>query len=56
MSDFQVGHGDAVAIGIAADVTYCARIGLLKEEAADRVLHLLEKLGLKSTTPAPLKK
>ena len=51
MSDFQVGHGDAVAIGIAADVTYCARIGLLKEEAADRVLHLLEKIGFEIYHP-----
>ena len=38
MSDFQVGHGDAVAIGLAADVLYCAKVGLLKKEAAERVL------------------
>jgi len=45
MSDFRVGHGDAVAIGLAADVIYCSRIGLLKEQAAERVLALLQALG-----------
>ena len=45
MSDFRVGHGDAVAIGLAADVIYCSRIGLLKEKAAERVLALLQALG-----------
>jgi len=51
MSGFEVGHGDAVAIGLAADVLYCARIGLLKEEAADRVLGLLESLGFEIYHP-----
>ena len=36
MSGFEVGHGDAVAIGLAADVIYCTRVGLLKEEASER--------------------
>jgi 3-dehydroquinate synthase len=51
MSGFEVGHGDAVAIGLAADVLYCARVGLLKEEAADRVLGLLESLGFEIYHP-----
>jgi 3-dehydroquinate synthase len=45
MSNFRMGHGDAVAIGLAADVIYCSRIGLLKEQAAERVLALLQALG-----------
>jgi len=44
MSNFRVGHGDAVAIGLAADVLYCARVGLLKEQAAERVITLLLSL------------
>ncbi len=45
MSGFRIGHGDAVAIGLAADVIYCQRIGLLKEQAAERALSLLQNLG-----------
>ena len=51
MSDFLVGHGDAVAIGLASDVLYCAKVGLLKEEAAERVLDLLEALGFETYHP-----
>ena len=51
MSNFNVGHGDAVAIGLAADVIYCARVGLLKEEAAERILNLLQTLGFEIYHP-----
>jgi 3-dehydroquinate synthase len=51
MSGFEVGHGDAVAIGLAADVLYCVRVSLLKEEAAERVLGLLESLGFEIYHP-----
>ena len=51
MSDFRIGHGDAVAIGLAADVIYCARIGLLKQQAANRVLVLLQALGFEIYDP-----
>ena len=36
-----------MAIGIALDVIYARRIGLLAEAAAGRVLHLLERLGFR---------
>ena len=45
LSDFRIGHGDAVAIGLAVDLTYSARIGLIKPKTAERSLRLLEKLG-----------
>jgi 3-dehydroquinate synthase len=45
LSDFRIGHGDAVAIGLAVDLTYSARIGLIKTKTAERSLRLLEKLG-----------
>ena len=45
LSDFQIPHGDAVAIGIALDVIYSRKIGLLDANSAARILNLLEKLG-----------
>jgi len=45
LSDFQIRHGEAVAIGIALDVIYSRSIGLLDEKSADRILKLLEQLG-----------
>jgi 3-dehydroquinate synthase len=45
LSDFRIGHGDAVAIGLAVDLTYSARIGLIKPKTAERSLKLLEQLG-----------
>ena len=34
MSGFEVGHGDAVAIGLAADVIYCTRLACSKRLAS----------------------
>lgn len=39
-------HGEAVALGIALDTLYSADLGLLDRAAAERVLSLLERLGL----------
>ncbi len=47
LSDFQICHGEAVAVGIALDVLYSRNIGLLEAEAAERILKLLERLGFK---------
>jgi len=45
LSDYQLRHGEAVAIGIALDVTYSRKMGYLDAGSADRVLALLERLG-----------
>jgi 3-dehydroquinate synthase len=45
LSDYQLRHGEAVAIGIALDVIYSRKMGYLDAASADRVLVLLEKLG-----------
>jgi 3-dehydroquinate synthase len=45
ISDFQIHHGEAVAIGLALDVIYSRQIGLLEAAAADRILNLLRGLG-----------
>jgi 3-dehydroquinate synthase len=45
LSNFQIRHGEAVAIGIALDVLYSRQTGLLDAPSAERVLALLERLG-----------
>jgi 3-dehydroquinate synthase len=45
MSEYRLRHGEAVAIGIALDVLYSVRQGLLARPAAERILSLLERLG-----------
>ena len=45
LSDYEIRHGEAVAVGIALDVIYARKIGLLDAKSAERILVLLENLG-----------
>jgi 3-dehydroquinate synthase len=45
LSEYRLRHGEAVAIGIALDVIYSRRRGLLDAASADRILRLIEVLG-----------
>ena len=47
-----VGHGEAVAIGIALDSIYSRRLGLIAEEELELILVLLADLGLPVYHPA----
>jgi 3-dehydroquinate synthase len=49
LSEFEVLHGEAVAIGIALDTVYSSLSGRLPEESCERVIQLLLKLGLPVT-------
>ena len=51
LSDFKVGHGDAVAIGLAVDLLYASKIGLVKESTALRIIKLIERLGFSTYHP-----
>lgn len=55
LSRFRLGHGEAVAIGIALDVLYSRLVGWLPARAADRILQLLECLGFTLFAPELLK-
>ncbi len=46
MSQFELRHGEAVAIGVAVDTVYSSLVHGLPETDADRVLQTLEGLGL----------
>ena len=45
LSEFKLGHGDAVAIGIALDAIYCHLVGKLGLDDVECILNLLENLG-----------
>jgi 3-dehydroquinate synthase len=45
LSKFALGHGEAVAIGVAIDVVYATSIGLLRDDDARRVVRCLADLG-----------
>lgn len=51
LSGFAVSHGEAVAIGMAVDLLYSVRIGLLDAATSDRVLDLMEAVGFDLWSP-----
>jgi len=52
LTNYQLSHADAVAVGLALDTVYSRRKGFLGEAQAARILAVLEKLGLKMYHPA----
>ncbi|PWV48177.1 3-dehydroquinate synthase [Chitinophaga sp. S165] len=46
LTDFELRHGEAVAIGIAVDSVYSSLLGWIDESAAERIVRLLVKLQL----------
>lgn len=50
-SDFKVPHGEAVAIGMALDLIYSVKAGILDTTNAQRVLALIESVGFKTFAP-----
>ncbi|ARA92246.1 3-dehydroquinate synthase [Rhodothermaceae bacterium RA] len=51
LTGYTLRHGEAVAVGLALDCTYAALAGLLPEPVWDRILSLLERLGLPCYVP-----
>jgi 3-dehydroquinate synthase len=51
ISEFRVGHGEAVAIGMGIDLLYAARTRQLDPEDAQRILNLIERIGFKLWDP-----
>lgn len=45
LSEFQVSHGEAVAVGMAVDLLYSVEIGLLDPATAEEILKLIETVG-----------
>lgn len=51
MSNFEIRHGEAVAIGLAIDVVYSSLVHDLSPESADRILECLRNLGFEFSCP-----
>lgn len=51
LTDYELRHGEAVAIGIALDTTYSHLSGLISEESWLRVLNLFQECGFRLYVP-----
>ena len=51
VSDYQLLHGEAVSIGLVAEVDLALHLGLLKQAERDAVVALLKKAGLPTEIP-----
>lgn len=51
LSNFEIRHGEAVAMGIALDTIYSALSGRLKMEKAEKIIQLFIKAGFEITNP-----
>ncbi|MEX2399451.1 MAG: 3-dehydroquinate synthase [Rhodothermales bacterium] len=51
LTRYELRHGEAVAIGIALDVTYSHLKGMLEQESCERTLQLLEGVGFDLYVP-----
>jgi 3-dehydroquinate synthase len=45
LTNFEIRHGEAVAIGIALDSIYSQLLGLISQTEVDRIINLLKNLG-----------
>ena len=39
ISAFRIGHGEAVAVGLAVDLIYSKRVGIISKDDCDRILN-----------------
>ena len=51
ISSFKIGHGEAVAIGIAVDLIYSKLVGIISQDECFRVLRLIKEVGFKIYSP-----
>ena len=51
VSEYRLLHGEALAIGMAAEVLLSARMGYMSEEEAARVIELYDRAGLPTRIP-----
>jgi 3-dehydroquinate synthase len=52
LTNYELSHAEAVAVGLALDTIYSQKIGFLSKENAERIIKVLINLGLKTYHPA----
>jgi len=56
VSQFAIAHGEAVAIGMAVDLLYSVKRGMLDAATAERIIALVERIGFATYAPQLLEK
>lgn len=51
LTHYDIRHGEAVAIGMALDVTYAHLAGLLSEDELNQIIQLIQQLGFQLYVP-----
>lgn len=51
MTDYQIRHGEAVAIGMALDLVYAQMVGLIDSDTLQRILKVLDRIGFSLHIP-----
>ncbi|HSI65674.1 MAG TPA: 3-dehydroquinate synthase [Candidatus Saccharimonadia bacterium] len=51
VSHFEIKHGEAVAIGMAVDLLYSVKAGILDEATAQRIIALVRRVGFATYAP-----
>ena len=51
ISVFRIGHGEAVAVGLAVDLIYSKRVGIISKDDCDRILNLIRSTGFNIYDP-----
>jgi 3-dehydroquinate synthase len=51
VSHFEIKHGEAVAIGMAVDLLYSVKAGILDEATAQRIIALIRRVGFATYAP-----
>ena len=51
ISAFRIGHGEAVAVGLAVDLIYSKRVGIISKDDCNRILNLIRSTGFNIYDP-----
>jgi 3-dehydroquinate synthase len=51
ISNFRIKHGEAVAIGMAVDLLYSVKAGILDDATAQRIITLIRRIGFATFAP-----
>ena len=51
ISNFRIKHGEAVAIGMAVDLLYSVKAGILDATTAHRIIDLIHRVGFSTFAP-----